>query len=297
MSTDTPISWADHSLGVHYGCTKISAGCRDCYATGFVHRLQANPHVAYLNNIDPVTRDHRTWTGRIVFRPEALEVPRRTRQAARWFVSSLSDTFHPRIPDREIAGVFAMAADCATSTNGGPGHQFQVLTKRPERAAELLADPAFVTLVDHHRRYHPHTGPVPWPLPNVWLGATIEHDNTAHRADALRQTPAGIRWVSAEPLLGPLDTLNLDGIDWVVVGGENSTRARPCDLNWIRRLHHRCSTAGVAFHVKQLGTVQARTMHLTGRAGNRIEEFPPDLRIQTYPDPVPTVAAVVGVGL
>ena len=151
------------------------------------------------------------------------------------FVNSLSDLFHRDVPVDVIAEIFAVMALA-------DAHTFQVLTKRADIMARVLSDPGFLPLVDDHReRLRPGCGDFTWPLPNVWLGVSIESDRYTFRADHLRRTPAAVRWISAEPLLGPLPSLDLTSIDWVVAGGESGASARPMAAEWVRDLRDRCT--------------------------------------------------------
>jgi protein gp37 len=160
----------------------------------------------------------------------------------------MSDLFHPDVTDEFIAEVFAVMALADR-------HTFQVLTKRPQRMASLLSSSAFVDLVTKTVRGRDSSfeGKLLWPLRNVWLGTSIESNRYIWRADHLRKTPAAVRFLSCEPLLGPLPDLDLTGIDWVIVGGESGPKARPMHPNWVRGLRDRCVEAGVAFLFKQWG--------------------------------------------
>jgi protein gp37 len=217
------------------------------------------------------------------------------------FVNSMSDLGHARIPRPALARIFAVMALSRR-------HRFQVLTKRPGRLARLLASEAFLAAVAEQAtdlissrgwmRWqidlggqrlagdsglgsgwtvvdtpHWHTWVPPWPLPNVWLGTSIESDRYSGRADELRQVPAAVRFVSAEPLLGPLPSLQLAGIDWVIAGGESGPRHRPLDLDWVRDLRDRCAAEQVAFFFKQVG---GRTPKAGGRLldGRTHDEMP-----------------------
>jgi len=162
----------------------------------------------------------------LTLRPEALDLPRRWRRPRLVFVNSMSDLFHRDVPDDYLRQVFDVMAAC-------PQHRFQVLTKRAERLARVA-----------HR--------LPWP-PNVWIGVSVETRDYLWRVDYLRSVPAALRFVSAEPLLGSLASLNLDGIDWLIAGGESQAGARPAQLDWFRELRDRCAADDVAFFLKQLG--------------------------------------------
>jgi protein gp37 len=162
----------------------------------------------------------------LTLKPDALDIPLRWRQPRMVFVNSMSDLFHVDVPEAYIARVFEIMERC-------PQHVFQVLTKRAERLARLAAR-------------------LPWP-PHVWMGVSVESDPYRWRIDYLRRVPSAVRFVSAEPLLGPLEGLDLSGIHWVIAGGESQSGARPCDLEWLRNLRDQCLHAGTAFFLKQLG--------------------------------------------
>jgi protein gp37 len=230
MGTKTGIEWTDATWNPMTGCTKISAGCDHCYAAVVAERRTRDVYLRRLpvkdtpaNRADPFAP--RFWD-------ERLDQPLYWREPRRVFVNSMSDVFHAQFPLELIQRVFAVMNAC-------PQHQFQVLTKRPERALRLAAE-------------------LDW-TENIWLGTSIEDMRVARRAEALRATPAHIRFVSAEPLLGPLDDLELTGIDWVIGGGESGAGARPCDPAWARGLRDRCNEAGVAFFWKQWGGITPKS--------------------------------------
>lgn len=196
------------------GCTKVSEGCRHCYAERFAERWRG------------VTGHHYEHGFDLQLRPERLEIPFHWRTPRRVFVTSMSDLFHEEIPDAYVHEVFAVMERV-------PHHVFHVLTKRHERLLRLAPE-------------------LPWPR-NVWIGVTVERMDYAVRADALRRVPAARRHVSAEPLLGPLDALDLTGIDLVIAGGESGAVRRPPQPAWLRGLRDRCVAAGVAFSFKGWG--------------------------------------------
>jgi protein gp37 len=224
MGQPTAIEWSEMTWNPATGCSKVSPGCAHCYAETFAERWRGIPGHHYEQGFDL-----RLW-------PERLEQPLRWRRPRRIFVNSMSDLFHERIPEAFIAEVFDVM-------NRADWHTFQVLTKRPERLAELAER-------------------LPWP-PNVWMGVTIENRRFVGRADALREVPAAIRFISAEPLLGPLEGLDLDGIDWLIAGGESGPRHRRLDLDWVRALREQCHREDVEFFFKQVGG-------RTPKAGGRI---------------------------
>lgn len=227
-STHTGIEWTDATWNPMTGCTKVSAGCDHCYAAvlaqtkmrdGYLRQLPVNDTEA--NRADPFAP--RFWEAR-------LRQPLGWRAPKRVFVNSMSDVFHAHFSVAVIRRVFDVMAEAHW-------HQFQVLTKRPERALRLAEK-------------------LPWP-DNVWLGASVEDMRVASRVDALRQIPAAVRFLSAEPLLGPLHgpagELDLAGIHWVIGGGESGPDFRPVDPAWARGLRDLCQRAGVAFFWKQWG--------------------------------------------
>lgn len=250
MGDGSKIEWTDATWNPIVGCSRVSPGCDHCYAVPVVHRQMSAQH----KGLTVVTDDGVDWNGRINVVEHLIDQPLRWRRPRRIFVNSLSDLFHPAVPDSFIHEVFAVMGLASR-------HTFQVLTKRPQRARQLLSTPDFAadvlyaagrlgqpvelgglgqptgrTVVDHFDRLTPEQ----FPLANVWLGVSIENNRYAWRADYLRDTPAAVRWVSAEPLLGPLDQLDLTGIDWVVAGGESGPGARPMHPDWVRDLRDRC---------------------------------------------------------
>ena len=225
MGTKTGIEWTDATWNPMTGCTKVSAGCDHCYAMtlanrpilSVTYRKQLPVKDTSLNRADPFAP--RFWSNRLAY-------PFHWRDPRRVFVNSMSDVFHAHFSLAQIRQVFDVMAAC-------PQHQFQVLTKRPERAARL-ADRLL------------------WPE-NVWMGTSIENADVLGRVDALREIPATVRFLSAEPLLGELTGLELEGIHWVIGGGESGIGARPVDPAWARHLRDLCERAGVAFFWKQWG--------------------------------------------
>ncbi|HET8833563.1 MAG TPA: phage Gp37/Gp68 family protein [Gemmatimonadales bacterium] len=241
MGDRTGIEWTDATWNPMTGCTKITRGCDHCYAATVA---QTKTRDAYLRQL-PVkdTPANRADPFAPRFWPERLEQPLRWRQPRRIFVNSMSDVFHAHFNVDQIRQVFEVM-------NAAKQHQFQVLTKRPERALRL-ADR------------------LTW-SENIWMGTSIEDMSVAGRADSLRQIPATVRFVSAEPLLGPLDGLELQGIHWVIGGGESGIGARPCDPAWAAGLRDQCLAGGVAFFWKQWGgrTPKAGGRMLDGREWN-----------------------------
>lgn len=216
----TSIEWADSTWNPVTGCDKTSPGCANCYAATMAKRLSAMGHPRYRNDGNPTT----SGAGfAVTCHPDKLDEPRHWRKPRRVFVNSMSDLFHPQVPGDYIQAVFNVIEDT-------PQHSYQILTKRSKRLAEL-ADT------------------LPWP-DNLWAGVSIETQNYTFRADHLRQVPAAIRFISAEPLLGPLE-VDLSGIDWLIVGGESGAGARPIEAQWVRDLRDNAIAANTAFFFKQ----------------------------------------------
>lgn len=248
MGDGTGIEWTDATWNAQVGCSRVSRGCLHCYA-----ETLAAGRLRHLDDYAPTTTSGR-FNGTVTLRPDRLDQPLRWTRPRRIFVNSMSDQFHENVPAEWIAEVFAVMALAQW-------HTFQVLTKRPDRMAQLLADPLFEALVGRVRdKWSDHPAvrgrlatDMVWPLPNVWLGVSIESDQWVGRADVLRSTPAAVRWISAEPLVGPLPSLSLEGIDWLVVGGESGSGAAPMHPEWARDLRRRCLVHRVPFLFKQWG--------------------------------------------
>lgn len=238
----TDIEWSDEVWNPTVGCSKVSPGCDGCYAIGVAHRAMQPAHEG-LTIRRPGERPD--WTGEVRCLPDRLDVPLRWRKPRRVFVDSMSDLFHPDVPAEFIAEVWGVMEVAQR-------HTFQVLTKRPQRMAQVLGDHDWWESVIGESSPGRH-GRTPPPTGNVWLGTSIELDRYTWRADHLRATPAAVRFLSLEPLLGPLPSLNLDGIDWVIVGGESGPGARPMHSTWVREIRDRCVDAGVPFFFKQWG--------------------------------------------
>jgi len=227
------IEWTEATWNPVTGCTKVSPGCAHCYAETFAERFRGVPGHPYEQGFD------------LRFWPERLEVPLRWRRPRVIFVNSMSDLFHEEVPPAYVARVFDVM-------RRADWHTFQVLTNRERRLAELAPR-------------------LDWP-PNVWMGVSIENRRFVHRADYLRGVPAAVRFISAEPLLGPLEGLDLGGIDWLIAGGESGPRHRPVRAEWVRDLRGRCQEESVAFFFKQWGgrTPKARGRLLDRREWNEV---------------------------
>lgn len=257
MGDKTGIEWTDATLNPMRGCRRVSSGCVNCYAEGVAGRF-CGPGQPYEGLVDETSKGFR-WNGKGVFLPEKLEDPLRWKKPRKVFVNSMSDVFFQEFSFEQIAALFAVMTVASK-------HQFQVLTKRPERGLDFFeqlgTEAPFEECLDCLDAIAPGAAAlVPgiieydWPAPNVWMGVSVENQQAADaRIPALLQMPAAVRFLSCEPLLGPVDLAPyLDGLDWVIVGGESGPRARPMDAEWARSLRDQCVEAGVPFFFKQWG--------------------------------------------
>ena len=337
MGDGTKIQWTEASWNPVRGCSRVSAGCQHCYAETQAARF-SGPGQPYEGLIQ-ITSGGPRWNGAVKFVEEHLADPLRWKRPRRIFVNSMSDLFHEALTDEQIAAIFGVMA-------AAPQHTFQVLTKRPQRMREwfgwLEATARQIANVFPEdplawRRAHLlsaaglRTGALsrmpisaagisaqPWPLPNVWLGVSVEDQASAHeRIPLLLGTPAAVRWVSYEPALGPVDFARLappgfphdtfdalrgvyrggleaPRLDWIVVGGESGPGARPFDVAWARETVRACKAAGVHVFVKQLGARAFSTgfdlpkdacnfLRLASAKGGDPEEWAPDLRVREWP--------------
>jgi protein gp37 len=220
------IEWTEATWNPLTGCDKISPGCKNCYAERMSLRLRAMGQRNYVNGFELTLHEH------------MLDVPLRWKKPQMVFVNSMSDLFHEDVPAEFVFRVFEVMRQASW-------HRFQVLTKRSSRLAELS----------------PH---IDWPA-NVWMGVSVERSDYKYRIDDLRQTEAAVRFLSCEPLLGPLAELDLAGIDWVIVGGESGPGARAMCEEWVIQVRDRCASAGVPFFFKQWGGCNK------GRAGRQLQ--------------------------
>lgn len=223
MALGSSIEWTQATWNPVTGCTKISAGCKFCYAERMAGRLKAMGTPQYRNGF------------KLTLQPEMLDLPLGWKQPRTIFVNSMSDLFHKDVPLAFIRRVFDVMNRC-------PQHTFQVLTKRPEIAAEFA-------------------GHLEW-SPNIWMGTSVENALVLHRIESLRRIPAHIRFLSVEPLIGPLPHLPLKGIHWVIVGGESGPGAREMKAEWVKQIRDRCIAQSVPFFFKQWGGVNKKR---TGR--------------------------------
>jgi len=242
MSDATTIEWTDATWNPVRGCSRVSQGCVHCYAEGVARRFSGpgQPYEGLINK-------HGSWNGNIKFVDHVLEQPLRWRRPRRIFVNSMSDLFHENCTDEQIDRIFRVM-----DSTDGSRHTFQVLTKRPER------------MRDYMLRY---ADKMMGPPPNVWLGVSVENQAAYdERVPLLLETPAYVRFLSVEPLLGPVsikvtDNLERPQLHWVIVGGESGPGARPMHPTWVRGLRHQCRTAGIAFFFKQWGAWAPNETH------------------------------------
>jgi protein gp37 len=235
MATNSSTEWTDTTWNPLTGCTKISPGCRHCYAERMARRLKAMGQSNYANGF------------RLTLHEDMLGQPLTWRKPRRVFVNSMSDLFHRDVPDEFIQRVFDVMRQASQ-------HRFQVLTKRSKRVEDMSDD-------------------IDWPE-NVWMGVSVENSDYTFRIDHLRLTGAEVKFLSLEPLLGPLQDLDLAGIDWVIVGGESGPGARPMATEWVTEIRDQCISAVVPFFFKQWGgVIKSRTgRELEGRTWNEMPD-------------------------
>lgn len=234
MATTSNIEWTEKTWNPVTGCVKLSAGCKHCYAERMAKRLHAMGVKRYINAFKPAVHF------------DLLEVPKRWRHPAIIFVNSMSDLFQEAVPDHFIERVFSTMCDC-------PQHTFQILTKRSARLRDLAPK-------------------LPWP-DNLWIGVSVESERVLERVYDLIQVPAKVRFLSCEPLIAPLPKLPLEGIHWVIVGGESGPGARPMRAEWVEEIFQQCRHRDVCFFFKQWGGVRKDK---TGRKfhGRTYDEMP-----------------------
>jgi protein gp37 len=234
MADRSHIEWTEATWNPVTGCTKVSAGCKNCYAERLANRLNAMGSQRYANGFRPTLH------------PDIVDLPKRWRLGRRIFVNSMSDLFHPKVPLAFIEQVFETMQAC-------PQHVFQILTKRSERMRKLAPQ-------------------LQWP-PNVWMGVSVEDSAALARVDHLRDVPAAVRFLSCEPLIGSLSRIKLRNIHWVIVGGESGPGARPMDPSWVFEIQRACRKQKVPFFFKQWGGVRKDlTGRLLG--GETFDEMP-----------------------
>jgi protein gp37 len=238
MAQLSSIEWTDATWNPVTGCTKISPGCKHCYAERIANRLQLMGQHRYRNGF------------RLTLQPDLLNQPLRWKEPKLVFVNSMSDLFHEEIPLGYIQRVFQVMTKA-------DWHVFQILTKRAQRLVELASE-------------------LDWPA-NVWMGVSVENQDHVSRIDYLRRVPAAVRFLSVEPLLGPIADLPLEDIHWVIVGGESGPGARPIKAEWVRDIRDRCRSFRVPFFFKQWGGVHKARYgrQLDGRSWDDMPALPP----------------------
>lgn len=248
---ETKIEWTDATWNPVVGCTIVSAGCTNCYAMRMASRLEAMGVEKY-QGLTRKSAGRAVWTGRVRCDEAALDAPRQWRGNRLVFVNSMSDLFHDDVPGEFIQRVWTVMAEASR-------HTFQILTKRPERMAEVLKETRLPL------------------LPNVWLGTSVESAEVLGRLDSLKNVPAAIRFVSFEPLLTSVRDADLTGIDWAIVGGESGPRSRAIEETWVEEIESLCRASDAAFFFKQWGGPNKRKTgrHFRGRTWDEM----PTLRI------------------
>lgn len=248
---ETSIEWTDATWNPVAGCTILTAGCTNCYAMRMAARLDAMGLEKY-RGLTRRSGGRAVWTGKIRLDEKSLDAPRSWSKPRKVFVNSMSDLFHADVPEAFIARVWTVMQDT-------PQHTYQILTKRPDRMAQVLSGASFRI------------------LPNVWLGTSVEDGRVLHRLDEIRRVPAVVRFVSFEPLIGSVSAGNLTDIHWAIVGGESGPRARDMNAVWVEEIEAMCRRAGAAFFFKQWG---GKNKKAAGRQfrGQTWDEMP-ELRI------------------
>ncbi|MBV9784972.1 MAG: phage Gp37/Gp68 family protein [Acidisphaera sp.] len=242
MADGTSIEWTDATWNPVTGCTKVTAGCDNCYAARFSERFRGVPGHPFESGFD------------LTLRPERISQPFLWRRPRMIFVNSMSDLFQKNVPRDFIDRVFE-------TMEAADWHVFQVLTKRSSLMRDYL-----------RRRYRGASPPT-----QIWLGVSVEDGRARARIEHLRQAPAKIRFLSIEPLIAPIGTMNLDGIHWVIAGGESGPKARPISADWVREVRDQCAHQGVAFFFKQWGGIRPKTggRALDGREWNELPSRAP----------------------
>ncbi|MBY5776237.1 DUF5131 family protein [Rhizobium leguminosarum] len=243
---ETSIEWTDATWNPVAGCTILTAGCTNCYAMRMAARLEAMGTEKYIG-LTRKSGGRAKWTGKIHLDWKSLEVPARWSKPRLVFVNSMSDLFHTDVPPDFIEAVWK-------TMEATPRHTYQILTKRPDRMAEILPGAQFKV------------------LPNVWLGTSVEDARVLHRLEALRHVPAAVRFASFEPLIGSVSGADLTEINWAIVGGESGPQARYMDPKWVHEIERLCRDTGAAFFFKQWGgkNKKAAGRELNGRTYNEM---------------------------
>ncbi|MDM9627183.1 phage Gp37/Gp68 family protein [Rhizobium sp. S152] len=245
MATNSRIEWTEATWNPVAGCSIISPGCTHCYAMRMAERLDLMGQEKY-RGLTRRSGGRPKWNGKIRLDENALAIPYAWKTGRMIFVNSMSDLFHEEVPIEFVSRVFSVMKDCSR-------HTFQVLTKRSDRLFSIA-------------------NKLDWPT-NVWMGVSVESADYKHRIDDLRATPASVKFLSLEPLVGDVGRLNLSSIDWAIAGGESGPGARPMEPSWVRSIRDQCVDADVAFHFKQWGGVNKKR---AGRLldGRTWDEFP-----------------------
>jgi protein gp37 len=225
MGSSSEIEWTDATWNPVAGCKVLSAGCTNCYAMRMAARLEAMGQEKY-SGLTRKSGGRFVWTGKVRLDEGSLWLPYKWSKGRRVFVNSMSDLFHDKVPIEFIQAIFKVMIET-------PHHTYQVLTKRADRMLEL-------------------SDRLDWP-PNAWMGVSVESEEVVWRIDRLRRTGAHVKFLSCEPLIGPIRKLDLRGIDWVIAGGESGPRARPMEADWVRSIRDKCVRMSVPFHFKQWG--------------------------------------------
>ena len=251
---ETQIEWTDATWNPVAGCTLASSGCKNCYAMIMARRLEAMGVEKY-KGLTQKKGTNITWNGTVREDKASLAIPLKWKKPRKIFVNSMSDLFHDKVSDKFILSVWAIMEKT-------PQHNYQILTKRPERMRKILS-----TVIKKV-------------LPNVWIGTSVENSEETHRIEELRNTPAAIRFISFEPLINSVGSINLNKIHWAIVGGESGSKARPIKEVWIDEIHTQCEVYETAFFFKQWGTWgkdnQKRSKKANGREykGRTWDEMP-----------------------
>lgn len=264
------IQWTEKTWNPTLGCSEISPGCRECYAAKMAHRLAHMP--LQKENYEGLTKKlpngRIVWTGFVKEMPERLLSVFNNKKPTTYFVDSMSDLFHDDVSFEYLYKVFEMM-------HLTPQHTYQVLTKRDKRLSLLQA------VYFHLKRNYPEAT---FPAKNVWLGVSVEDEKNKHRVIELIKVKAAVKFLSCEPLLGPIDlSPYLPDIDWVITGGESGSKHRPCQLEWIESIVDQCKAANVPVFVKQLGSYHAKIRKMSDKKGGNINEFPEHLQLREFP--------------
>lgn len=248
MADHSAIEWTEATWNPVAGCTVVSPGCTNCYAMRLAHRLEAIGQSKYVGTTR-ISAGRPKWNGHINLDWPNLDLPKRWKQPRTIFVNSMSDLFHESIPEEFIQRVFTTMVET-------PQHTYQLLTKRAERLLQIGSK-------------------LPWPR-NIWMGVSVESAAYQWRIDHLRETDATVKFLSLEPLLEPVDELELTGIHWTIVGGESGPNARPVEADWVRSIRDRCIASGIAFHFKQWGGINKKQAGriLDGRTWDELPKPP-----------------------